>query len=233
MAVVERRLPPNLGLVAREDGLVPEGRAALDLVHPGIDIPEGARHHGDEALRIGAAPLDQEVVVGLHALEHELGIPDLEEGLGPEAAGVGVENLGMDAVVVHQGQTRLGVPGRGRTLVEGHAALGKRAVVAGRGHEAGAHARVLAAHDPDVPALDALEMGDGIAPFRRQPGGPGVGRLGDVGIGVDGAVPIEERDGHERSSSSRVGVTKMQVPFPRARRRGGRTAPLAAVLRWG
>ena len=132
---------------------MPDVSAALDLGCGGLDVPEGGRHHRDEATRIGRDPLDEPVVVGAHAREHELGVVQPEEGLAPEASDVRVEGHRPGADLVHVGEARLGVVGGGRALVQipGNGGEGLRPAR----HGGGAHGNLafLASELPDVDAV--------------------------------------------------------------------------------
>jgi hypothetical protein len=110
-----------------------------------------------------------------------------------------VEDLRVDALAVEEGETGRRVVHRGVDVVEG---VGDRrrhdAVVAGHRVEARG-AEPLAAGHPDVLTVDALDVGDVVVAARREPGGPGVGRLGEVGVDVDDPEPVEQVSGHRIS----------------------------------
>jgi hypothetical protein len=134
--VAQRRLAVVLRLVAEEQG-GSRGGAALDLAHRRGHVPERRRHHGHEPARIGAGPLEQPVVVGAHAGEHELRVADAQEAARPEAAHVRVEHVRVQLLLVHEGEARLGVVHGRRDVVVGLAHVRERAGVAGRGVRAG------------------------------------------------------------------------------------------------
>ena len=107
-----------LGRAGEEDRLVAHVAAAMDLRDRLFDVPEGRRHHRDEALRVGLDPLDEPVVVGAHAGHHQVAIAEPEEGLAAEAADVRVEGHRPGADLVHVLEARLRVVGRRRALVD-------------------------------------------------------------------------------------------------------------------
>src|SRR5262249_58599398 len=84
--VAEDRLAVRLRLAGEEHALVAELRAALDLLHRRGDVPERRGEDRGEAARGGRDPLDQGVVVGLHAGGDPLAGLGPEEGLAAEAA---------------------------------------------------------------------------------------------------------------------------------------------------
>ena len=63
---------------------------------------KGRASHRQQPVRVGARPVDEEVVVGLHALEHQLRAPEPKEATRSEAAEVRVEDHRVDALFVHQ-----------------------------------------------------------------------------------------------------------------------------------
>ncbi len=170
---------------------MPELRAALDLRDGGGHVPEGRGHHREQPIRIRGRPLQEEVVVGAHAREHELRLLQPQEGPGAEAAHVGIEDLGMDPLLIEVGEASLGRVRPRRKIVHGVGAVGEGPVEAGDGGDPDGQ-EGLAAHEPDVLAALSLDVRDGVAPLARHPRGPDVGGLRDVAVGVDHAVAVEE-----------------------------------------
>ena len=195
MLVRDHRLSEGLGLPGPQHGLVTLRGTALDLLHGLANIPERCRHDGNQSLRIFAAPIDEKVVVGAHALEHELGLLQPQETPRTEPAEVGIEDLGVDALFVHQREAGLGVVGARRNVVVAVRDIGEAPVEARHGVEAGAAAHLVADH-PKVAPVDFLDVGDEVAPFARHARRPHVGGLGDMRVGVDDLEPIEDALSH-------------------------------------
>ena len=99
--------PSERARVLREhDALVAGRRAALDLAQRLVEVPERQRGHGQEALGVSLAELGLVVVVRADHPQLELLVGDLADRAGVEHRHVGVQHLGVDAVVVHPAQPR-------------------------------------------------------------------------------------------------------------------------------
>ena len=133
VGVGEPGLAKGLRLAAEEHPPVPRAGAALDLAHGGLHVPERRRHDRDQPLRIRTAPVDQEVVVGPHALEHELRLFQIQKTPRAEAAHVRVEDLRVDALPVHVLESGLRVVGGRDGIREGVGVIRKQAVELGHG----------------------------------------------------------------------------------------------------
>ena len=200
--IADERHAEVLGRAGEQDRAMPDLAAAVDLGHGGVDVPEGRRHHRNEAARIGRDPLDQPVVVGAHAGEHELGIVQPEEGLAAEASDVGVERHRPGADPVHVREARLRVVGGGRTLVQ--VPRNRRERLRPARHRRGAD-RDLPRPASELPDVDAVVRAQHarrrVLELPGQARGPDVARLGDVGVGVDEPVSAL----HRLVSSGRIG----------------------------
>jgi hypothetical protein len=193
--VSQQRLTVVLGLVAHQDRLVAEVRAALDLLDGSLDVPERHGRHTLQSVGVRRAPLDEEVVVAPHAVEDELRVSHLAEGARAKATDVGIENLGVDLLLVHEGEACLGVVHGIRDLRIAGGEVRRRPGVARHRVRAG-HAHDLATRHPQVATLPLLDVGDAIAPPARQPRGPRVCGLGEVGVDVDDLKTVEDGLGH-------------------------------------
>jgi hypothetical protein len=140
------------------------GDRAVHLLHALLRRPRTASRHRDQPIRIGAAPVDQEVVVGAHALEHQLGLLELEEAARAEAAHVRVQDLRVDVLGVHVREARLRVVRARRDVVVALRTVRQRAVEAGHRDQA-RRAGGLVADEPHVASLDALHVRHRVAPF--------------------------------------------------------------------
>ena len=120
-----------------------------------------------------------------HAHELELVVTDVEEPLAAEAGHVRIEHLRPDPHLVHVAEAGIGVV-RGRVaLLVGLRAGGERLGPARDRGEPGAAERRAVEH-PHVAALVvALDVRHLVEVPRRDPGGPHVGWLGEVRVGVD------------------------------------------------
>ncbi len=164
--------------------------AAVGLLDGEVDVPHGHLGEGDEAPRIGRAPLlDLVVVVGADRLDavllFELGVA---EGVAGHAADVGEEGVDVDAVGLHGLDALRGDVGADGDFVPG---LGVDGAVGHRPVD-GADAVGPAEVSVDIPVIGAVvvaaEVRDVVAPLLRHAGGPGVGRLLQVVVGGDDAV---------------------------------------------
>jgi len=176
-----------------EHALVAEVVGPLHLRHRGIDVPEGQHHHGDEADRVGLAPLDEPVVVGRHALGGELVGHVVQEDVAVEPEDVRIEHLVVHADAVVVGEAGLGVEGG----LEGVGQrLGvRRRVLGPAGLGEGAHAVELLVADVPVVLLAALveaHVGDEVPPLGVEARRPEVGGLDDVRVDVGHCVLLAE-----------------------------------------
>ena len=166
-------------------------RGALDLLDRCFDVPEGQGHHRQQAIQVGARPVDEEVVVGADALEHQLGLAEAQEAARAEAAEVRIEHHRVDLLFVHEREPRLRVVRGGRDVVVAHRNVRVRARVAGHRVEAGP-ARRLVADEPHVAAFDLADVRHLVAPLAGHTVGPDVCGLGDVRVDVDDLVLLEQ-----------------------------------------
>ena len=112
-----------------------------------------------------------------------------------EAADVRVQHLRADALLVLEREARDRIPCAVVHLVVGRRPVGQHAVEPG--HRGLARdPEPLVARDPAVHAVDMDDVGDGVAPLRRDPRRPHVGRLGEVRVDVDHREPLEEGGRH-------------------------------------
>ena len=171
---------------AEEHGAVPEGRGAFDLAHRGRHVPERQGSDRHEALGGGPDPVDQEVVVGTHAREHQLRVVEPEEDGRGETADVRIEDLRVDAARVHHFQAFGGVVGC-RMRVGQRRRYRRPLVLPAVARACRRRAEVLIAHQPHLRAARRvpLHVRNAIAPLRRDPAGPEVGGFRDVRIRVD------------------------------------------------
>ena len=204
LGLAEQRLPVVVDEPGQADLVVAGGEQhalVAHLVAPahlrdrGVDVPERQHRHGDEPAGVGRAELGQPVVVGPHALGGELLRHLREEHVAVEADDVRVEHLVVDAHLVHVGEPRLGVDRRGDGLVERAGVRRRELGPAGLGE--GPDAVELAVADVPVVLLAALveaHVRHEVAPLRRHPRGPEVGRLDDVGVDVRHRVALAQSD---------------------------------------
>ena len=187
--VVELRLP------GEQHPPMTRGRAPLHLRHRGRDVPERGRHDREQATRIGAAPLEQEVVVRADARQHQLRVAEPEELLVPEAGHVRIQRLGPDPDRVQVLEPGVGLPRRERDLVH----------VARRARERLRPARDRGVTNRDqrgaVGEMPGVATGLGVpqeprpevAEPRREPGRPDVAGLGHVGVDIDHPFGVRHR----------------------------------------
>src|SRR5262249_52727437 len=69
VGMADGRLPERLGHVAEHHALVPELYRSMNLLDGRVDVPERQQRQRDEPALARPAPLDEEVVVDLAALE--------------------------------------------------------------------------------------------------------------------------------------------------------------------
>ena len=93
--------PKRCGSPVNRIPLWPSSMPRSDLGDSQVDVPVRRRHDRDEPARVGRRPVAQEVVVGAHAQDLELGVVDREELLAPEAGDVGVDDLGPRPDRIH------------------------------------------------------------------------------------------------------------------------------------
>ncbi len=188
MLLAEEGQPEPLGFAGEQNPAMPGGRAALDLLHARVDVPERHRHDRDQATRVGRSPVAQEVVVGLDAGELERVVLDLQELLAAEPGDVGVEHLGPDALAVHVLQAGAGVVRRWMHVLIGGRSAGKRLRPAGKGGDPGG-VDLHPIQQPDVETLVVTHhMRDVVAVLGRHPRRPHITWLGDVRVAIDDLV---------------------------------------------
>ena len=81
------------------------------------EIPERQRRDRQHPPRIRRTPIDQEIVVRPQAFEGENRAPELEIAGGSEAADVGIQELGEDALRIDVLEAGLRVEARARNVV--------------------------------------------------------------------------------------------------------------------
>lgn len=185
VVVAQEGLSVGLGVAGEEDAAVSHCGGAFDFFGGGVDVPEGDGGVGDEAFGGFGDPVGLEVVPGLDAFQHEVGFFELEEALGAKAGDVGVEDLCVDAGLVHEFESFGDVEGGGVGFFVGGWRGGEFAFPAGEDAGGGVGDFVVG----DEPGVDALvvlsDVRDAVAPFVGDAAGPEVGRFGDVCVGVD------------------------------------------------
>ncbi len=208
--VAQHRRAVILRLIAEDHRLVAARGTALDLAHRGGEIPERRRHDRNQAPRVCAAPFEQEVVVGAHALEHQLRVAEAQEAAGAEAADVRVDHVAPELLLVHPGEAGLRVVHRGRDVLIALAHVGEGAGVT-RGRVRARHAAGLIADEPEVDAVHVADVRYAVAPLARDARRPHVGGLGDVRVDVDDAMAVEEHWGPRRWLRMRI---QRRAPTP-------------------
>ena len=209
-AAVDGRQPEVRGDFAEAHGVHTTGRVATHLSGGEVGVPQRDDAQWDQAAARVAAPLlDHPVVVGVDALEPDLTVLRLGEGLAAEAGERGEGERLLDMVDVHVEQAELGVPAPLTHLVVADGR--ERHVVAGKAHRG--HVALVGVHvalvEPDVAhvagpvfgvdlvlvveaalvqeAADAmtLDLGAFVAVLLGEPGLPEVGRLDHMIIDAD------------------------------------------------
>ena len=168
------------------------------------------QHETGEALGCERDVLGEPVVVRAHQREVEVDVLGRDDGLR-ETRG-GVEDLGVDAVLVH-----LREPGRRVVAAGAHVLEARpRVHVAGCETRARVHAevdRVAHALDhPRVTLFEAVDPGRAVAELGRHPGGPEVAGFVDVAVAGDEAVrPFGHR---VPCSTTVIGRLRLRRPGP-------------------
>ncbi len=179
---VEAR-PAQLGGVLREGhGVASLGRHPPHLGRHELGVPDGRDGQGDEAARVGAAPvLDVPVVVGPQHVEGELLVLGPGEELAAELDEGGEAHRPEHAVDVHVPDPLVDVVATRAHLVEGG---GLDAVLLGGPAHHGVEAHVgdhVALEGPDVDAVVVVDDPRGaVLPLGRDPAVEHVGGLDDV-----------------------------------------------------
>ena len=155
VVVTEEGFAVRLGVASEQDALDPELGDPLDLLDRLLHVPERDRRVGDEALGRRGDPLDLKVVPGAHALEHQLGLVELEEALRGEAGDVGIEDLRVDAGLVHHLEPLVHVKRGGVSSFVGGRRVGELALPTSE-HARGSSRDLLVADKPGVDALVVL-----------------------------------------------------------------------------
>ena len=187
MAAAQDGKVMGLRLPRKEDTLVPHLGAAFDLDHRGLDIPERGREDRNEPPRVWRNPIDQEVVVGPHAGQHELRIIEAQKSLAPKATHVGVEGHGPDPDTIHVLEPSGGVVTGLRHFIHVSGRTGKRLRPAGHGGEAHRHEAIRVADGPTL-GLGGLVSHDArghVLVTRRQTTRPEVSGLRHMGIDIN------------------------------------------------
>src|SRR5262249_51375839 len=129
-----------------------------------------------------------------------------------------VEELCMDAIRVHVGEpgARLEVPAPDALVGEAHRTEAEVARAGGR-HESDRADALAAVERPHVALRGVLEPGRSLAQTGPHPRLPDVGRLVDVGVGIDDRV-VDARDLAEPLCA--LGWSVRAVSSTRGRRRG-------------
>ncbi len=196
--VVDQAGQADLVVAGREQhALVAHVVGPLHLGHRLVEVPERQHHHRDEPTGVGRAPLDQPVVVGPHAVGGQLRRHLVQEHVAVEPEDVRVQHLVVDADRVVVGQALLGVDGGQEGLAQPLRVRRRELRPAGLGEGADA-VELLVADVPVVLLAPLVEahVGDEVTPLGgREPRRPEVGRLDDVGIGVDDRVALAEGHG--------------------------------------
>ncbi len=201
---------------------------ALDLADGLVGIPEGCCGDRYQAVGVLARPVDQEVVVGPHALEHQLGLAQLEKAPRTEAADIGIQDLGADPLLVHERETGLRVVGTGGQIVPGIAVGGGKHTVKARHRVRARCAGGAPPDDPHILAVSPLHTRNVIAPLGGHARGPQIRRFGQMRVDVDDGIAIEEIGHGRRVSSARQPTTGPQSAYV-ARSGSGATGKLREV----
>ena len=162
-----------------------EAGTTTQFDHRRLDIPEREEREGDEALGVCAAPFDLKVIERAYAGQPQVAF-ELHEGEAEEAEEVGVQDLRLDAMGVHDLQPRRGIPPPGIGFLEAGRRRRIELLPSGMGLILYAEQRVAT----DVPAISLalcvpLDMRSVVPEPARHPAGPQVGRLGDVRVDID------------------------------------------------
>jgi hypothetical protein len=190
LGLAQQRLPVVVDQPGQADLVVAGGEqdafvahlvGALHLGDRLVDVPEREHHHRDQAARVGRAELAQPVVVGPNALGGQLVRHLGEEHVAVEPEDVAVHDLVVDAGLVHVRQPLPRVDG-GRDRVGQPLRMRGRELRPPRLGERPDAVELAVADVPDVllPPLVEPHVRDEVAPLRRDPRGPQVGRLDDV-----------------------------------------------------
>ena len=148
---------------------------------------------------VGRRPVAQEVVVRPHADELQLVVGEGEEALATERRDVRVQHLRPDALGVHVLEPRVRVERGGMALV-----VVRRPAREGlRPARDGGEAHLVDRRTVEHPLVDAVfgahHVGHPVPEPGRHPIDPDVGRLGDVGVGVDEPALGRVGVGHART----------------------------------
>ena len=183
--VDDRRQPDLLELVTPVEALVAEVGHPSQFSDGRVDVPERQKGQGNEAFRVDAAPLHLEVVEGADAGQRQV-LVQVHERPGKETEQVGVEDLGRNAVAVHDPEAGLGVPSAGIGFLEAGGGGGEELLPPGVGLVLDAENETVA-DQPAVPApfLVPDHTRGAVKQLSRQPARPEVGRLGDVAVHID------------------------------------------------
>ena len=201
-----------------QDPLWPIVVGPLHLDERRLDVPEREHHHRDEPAGVGRAELGQPVVVGAHALCGERVVHLVQEDVAVEPEDVRIQQLVVDADLVHVGQPLLGVEGGGDGLLE-VVGMRRRVLPPSGLRECADSEQLLRTHVPAVlfAALVESHLGNQVAPLRRHPGRPQVRRLDDVRVDVGHRIALTQGElGHRRSWSLLVG-SRLNAPTTGAR----------------
>ena len=170
--------------------------APLDLGQRELDVPERYRGDGDEPVGGGRSPVAEKIVVGGHALGHHLPVAKPQEVAVAEPAHVGIQDLGPDALAVHEFQPGVGVVhGRG-DLVVGLGDLQRHETVEPGHRVIARRPQRLPVHHPGVPPVHPLNMGHLVVQTGWHPRRPHIRRLGQVGVHVDHLEPLKQISAH-------------------------------------
>ena len=164
--------------------------AAFGFLYRLPDVPPGQQRHREQALAGFFLNFGHRVVVDLHRRQPQFRI-DLGRLLTAETQDVGIDDLGVDAGLVHHGETSFHLRGTGVNILEAQrhegievarlaALLEDRAV----GMRAGAD-RLVAVDDPAANPVQVLHLRHAVADRGRRAARPQVPRLGQVSVGID------------------------------------------------
>ena len=167
----------ELGITAHHDSPQAQAHDALGLGQRALDVPPRDEPHREQPLTGVLLDLGHGVVVHRHAQPLELHVLDLAELLAAESGQVGVDDLGVDADLVHDLHPGVHVVGAGMDVFDGpaHEVGAQRFGAVGAHHPAGrGEAQGLPVEDPVGPSVHIGHLGEAVNVVCRRPAAPKV-----------------------------------------------------------